>query len=377
MTASPDVLVVGAGIIGAACALRLTEEGMSVAVVDRPRPAGGTTAAAMGQITVMDDSDAQGALTLWSQELWDALAPSLSAIEHDPCGTLWVATNDEELDEARKKEQWYAAHGIESSLLHPGALREAEPHLNEDLVGALHVPGDSVVYPPNAALSMLEHAVRAGATVTTGCEVRSVDASHAVLADGSRLHAGAVVCAAGNHTLGLLPRPIPGAAIRPRKGHLAITERYPGLLRHQVVELGYLRSAHGHEDVSVAFNGQPRTTDQVLIGSSRQYDRTSDNVEPDVLARMLARACRFIPALATCSVVRCWTGFRPATPDNLPLVGPAPDAEGLWLAAGHEGLGITTSLGTAQLITDGILGRPSAIDAAPYLPDRFAEDNHE
>ena len=110
MTNSPDVLVVGAGIIGAACALRLTEEGMSVAVVDRHRPAGGTTAAAMGQITVMDDSDAQGALTLWSQELWDALAPSLSAIEHDPCGTLWVATNDEELDEARKKEQWYAAY---------------------------------------------------------------------------------------------------------------------------------------------------------------------------------------------------------------------------------------------------------------------------
>lgn len=374
MTACPDVLVVGAGIIGAACALRLAEEGMSVRIVDRARPAGGTTASAMGQIAVMDDSDAQGALTSWSQELWDALAPTLSGIEHDPCGTLWVATDDDEFDDARAKEQWYSERGIAASILDSAALRQAEPYLSEDLVGALHVPGDSVVYPPNAALSMLDLAARAGATVTTGCDVRSVGASQAVLADGSRIQADAVVCAAGNRTLDLLPHPIPGAALRPRKGHLAITERYPGLLRHQVVELGYLRSAHGHEDVSVAFNGQPRTTDQVLIGSSRQYDRTSDAVEPEVLARMLARACRFIPALATCAVVRCWTGFRPATPDNLPLVGPVPGAEGLWLATGHEGLGITTSLGTAHLIADGILGRPSAIDATPYRPDRFAEN---
>lgn len=377
MSARPDVLVVGAGIIGAACAMRLAEEGLAVRVIDKARPAGETTASAMGQITVMDDSEAQGALTAWSQELWDVLAPSLPGIEHDPCGTLWVASNADELDDARTKERWYSERGITASVLDPAALREAEPYLSEDLVGALHVPGDSVVYPPNAALSLLDRAVRKGATVTTGCDVRAVDATHAILADGSRMEAGAVVCAAGNRTLQLLPHSIPGVALRPRKGHLAITERYPGLLSHQVVELGYLRSAHGHDDVSVAFNGQPRTTDQVLIGSSRQYDRTSDDVEPEVLARMLARACRFMPALATCTVVRCWTGFRPSTPDNLPLIGPIPGAEGSWIATGHEGLGITTSLGTAHLIADGILGRPSAIDPTPYLPHRFAESEHE
>lgn len=373
MSACPDVLVVGAGIVGAAVALRLSEEGLSVRVVDRDRPAGGTTAAAMGHIVVMDDSEAQGALTSWSQRLWDELGPTLPGVEHDPCGTLWVATDDAELAAARDKGRWYEERGIAVSLLDAAATREADPYLSDDLVGSLHVPGDSVVYPPVAALGMLDRAARGRCTLTTGCEVRAVDATGAVLADGSRLEAGRVVCAAGHHALDLLPDPIPGARLRARKGHLAITERYEGLLRHQVVELGYLSSAHGHDDVSVAFNAQPRTTGQVLVGSSRQYGRASDAIEPPVLARMLERACRFIPALAACNVVRCWTGFRAATADNLPLIGPVPGADGLWLATGHEGLGITTSLGTAQLICDGILGRPPAIDASPFRPDRFGE----
>jgi len=85
---------------------------------------------------------------------------------------------------------------------------------------------------------------------------------------------------------------------------------------------------------------------------------------------MLQRAFEYMPGLRKLSAIRSWTGFRAATPDNLPLIGPSPDGEDVYLATGHEGLGITTSLGTAKLLGDMILGRESAIERDPYLPSR-------
>ena len=90
-----------------------------------------------------------------------------------------------------------------------------------------------------------------------------------------------------------------------------------------------------------------------------------------MLQRMIDQALRFMPRLATLSAIRAWTGFRAATPDSLPIIGPHPDVPGLFLAVGHEGLGITTSLGTAELLADLIAGRPSAIPTDPYRAARF------
>jgi glycine/D-amino acid oxidase-like deaminating enzyme len=108
----------------------------------------------------------------------------------------------------------------------------------------------------------------------------------------------------------------------------------------------------------------------VLIGSSRELIGWQEGVNRRVLRRMLERAVRFMPALARLAVVRTWTGFRPATPDKLPLIGRWDPVDGLWIAAGHEGLGITTSLGTAKLVADLILGRTTSLDPAPFAPTR-------
>jgi glycine/D-amino acid oxidase-like deaminating enzyme len=136
------------------------------------------------------------------------------------------------------------------------------------------------------------------------------------------------------------------------------------------VELGYLASAHVMTSESVAFNVQPRSTGQVLIGSSRELVGWDAGINRDILRRMLGRATHFMPALGGLSVIRCWTGFRPATPDKLPLVGRWDPIPGVWIAAGHEGLGITTSVGTAQLLADQIAGRRTEIDAAAFSPTR-------
>ena len=167
----------------------------------------------------------------------------------------------------------------------------------------------------------------------------------------------------------------PGIEIKKRKGHLVITDRYPGFLRHQLVELGYLKSAHSASGDSVAFNVQPRRTGQILIGSSRQYGAGHKEIDHEILTRMLDRAREYMPGLGSLSAIRTWTGFRAATPDKLPLIGPWPADPTIFLATGHEGLGITTSLATARILVDHVTGCTPEIPIEPYLPSR-AEKEH-
>jgi glycine/D-amino acid oxidase-like deaminating enzyme len=110
-------------------------------------------------------------------------------------------------------------------------------------------------------------------------------------------------------------------------------------------------------------------TGQILIGSSRQFGNEDTAVDRRIVRAMLDRASLYMPAIGKLSAIRCWTGFRAATPDKLPLIGPSAE-RGIYLATGHEGLGITTSLATGRLIADQLLGRPSAIPVQPYLPAR-------
>lgn len=368
MTRAADAVIVGAGIVGAACAYFLAHEGVHVHLLESRFAAGGTTAAAMGHVVAMDDSPEQLALTRYSQQLWSGLGPEMSsACELDPCGTLWLAEDDEQLGAVRTKQAVYAAGGIPSQILDSQAVAECEPNLRAPLAGALRVPGDSVVYPPAVACWLLTRAQERGAVLREGCRVDAIQ-SQRVWVGGERIGAGLVINAAGAEAARLTP----GLPIVPRKGHLVITGRYPGFCRHQLVELGYLKSAHGMTSESVAFNVQPRITGQLLVGSSRELVGWDASSNRKVMRAMLQRAVEFMPRLASLTALRIWTGFRPATPDGLPLIGRWEETDGLWIAAGHEGLGITTSLGTAKMLADLILGRTPGIEAAPYAPGRVA-----
>lgn len=366
MSSRHDAIVIGAGIVGAACADALARDGMRVLVLEAAFAGGATTAAGMGHVVVMDDSEEQFALTAYSRRLWDELASELPrAVERDPCGTLWVAEDEEQMEAVRTKAAHHAARGVAAEVLDERAVAECEPRLRPGLVGGLRVPGDSVVYPPTAALHLLARARALGAEMREGCRVDAVEAG-AVRIGGERVEAEVVVVAAGAET----PRLVPRLPIIPRKGHLVITERYPGFCRHQLVELGYLKSAHEMSDESVAFNVQPRATGQLLIGSSRELVGWDRSVNRRVLGKMLRRAVHFLPDLERLTTVRAWTGFRPATPDKLPYVGRWEEVPRLWIAAGHEGLGITSALGTGALLADLIAGREPAIDPAPFAPGR-------
>jgi glycine/D-amino acid oxidase-like deaminating enzyme len=360
-----DLIIAGAGIVGAACADRAASEGLRVAVIEPDVIGGGATGAGMGHLVALDDNEFEFALAMRSLALWEDIA-EVSEAQFQRCGTLWLAETESEYTELRSKLERLASQGRRAELLDEPMLRQLEPALAPGLRGALRVIDDAVVYPPGITQWMLRRARSRGAVVYANRRVISLELDGARLDDGTRV-AGPVLVACGCASVTLLPE----LPIRPRKGHLIITDRYPRLIRHQLVELSYAASAHGQDDESIAFNLQPRPTGQLLLGSSREYGSATDHVSMPVLAHMLKRAFRFVPALSELKAIRAWTGFRPATPDGLPYLGSVPGRPDVWVAAGHEGLGATTALGSAELLIDLFLGRVTSLDPRPYSPARL------
>ena len=359
-----DAIIVGGGIVGVACARAFSQQGMRVALVEPGEIGAGATAAAMGHVVVLDDSPAQLALSRYSQLLWRQLGAELSLdAEYTARGTLWVATDEQELEQIRSKHSVYSAHGIPTHVLDPAALALAEPALRSGLAGGFLVVEDVVVSPQAAAQSLLReakpHLIRHRAV--------AIGHGKVTISNGDELRAPVLINAAGEWASQLTP----GLPLAKRKGHLAITAPYPGFLRYQVVELGYLKSVQTAVTESVACNVQPRRNGQLLIGSSRQYGAQGREVEDHILARIYQRAAEYLPALPALKIERTWIGFRSATSDKLPLIGPMANDATVFLATGHEGLGITTSLATAQLLADLITGKASC-DSHRTLPARPA-----
>ena len=358
-----DAIVVGAGIIGAACAWRLAREGYRVSVVDDCRA--GATAAGMGHLVCMDDNPAELALSAYSLRLWREVTGRMpQACAWRGCGTLWLAEQANEMAIAEQKLARLAEQGVAAELLTAEQVAAMEPMLRQGLAGGLRVPGDGILYAPHAARWLLADA-GAAIDVVQG-EAIALDEAAVRLADGRELAAPVVVLACGLRANDLLSQPL----LRAKKGHLAITDRYPPRMRHQLVELGYGASAHASDGASVAFNVQARPTGQWLIGSSRQFDSVDSSLDMPLLAAMLMRAQHFLPTLAQLNIIRCWTGLRAASADGLPLLGAHPRHTWLWLALGHEGLGVTTALGSAALLVAQIGRQAPEIDDSPYLAAR-------
>ena len=372
--AMPDLIIIGAGIIGCALAEQFARRGKRVLVLDAQDLASQSSAAGMGHLVVLGDDADQFALAAYSQKLWQARRAQLPEnVEYRNSGTLWVASNEAEREAAHSQLQRYQEAEIRAHWCDAKALRALEPALSKSLIGALRVPDDAVIYPPNAARFFADQATTFGAQFRTNAAVRSVCAGEVQLQNGERLRCPHIVVAAGVGSTKLLPM----ARILPRKGHLLITTREVPRITHQLVELGYHHSSSAHDPVSVAFNAQPRASGQILIGSSRQFDDDSSDLVMPVLSRMLHRAAEFLPGLQSWPALRAWCGLRPCTPDNLPYIGAVTDMPGVFIAAGHEGLGITTATGTADLLARMVCGESMPMSLEPFSPQRFATSQEQ
>lgn len=353
-----DYLVVGAGIVGAACARELARAGATVDLLEQRCVGAGATAAGMGHLVTMRGVPGELEFTSAGVDMWRrAPAELLRCAEYDRAGTLWIATSSAEVEQLQQQAQAFGALGIEASLLDARALALVEPALSGAALAGMRVPGDAIIYPPKAAQWLAGDCGRGRIRLHQGVRAQALGADWVLAADGRRFEAAAVVVAAGLAARSLLP----GLPLLAKRGHLLISERGGPRISHQILELGYAASTHAQDAVSIAFNVQPRPSGQLLIGASREIGVEDRAESLEVLARIAHRAVHFLPGLATHKVIRTWTGLRPATPQGMPMLGAVslPAAAGsVWVAVGHEGLGATTALVSARILAAKMLGQP-------------------
>jgi glycine/D-amino acid oxidase-like deaminating enzyme len=371
-----EVVVVGAGIVGAAVARELAVRGVGVTLLDRGAVSSGTTGLGEGNVLCGDkDAGPELALANAGMAVYDALEERLGAearvrrkgalLVH-PDAATWAA-------EPARLER-IAVPG--ARLLDPGEVRVAEPELTGDICGASHFPDDRQCDPLAIARALVREACAAGAALREGCEVVGLGGDHVALRT-ERVPARAVVLAAGPWSAPLaasagLPLPL-----EPRKGQLMrLAAPRPGLIRHKVIDASYLASvADAAAGLSISTVVETTWDGDVLVGSSRERRGFDTRVDPGVNAALLERAARLFGGLRGLRVADAWAGLRPWLPDHLPAIGPSARVPGLWVATGHEGAGVGLGPVTGVLLAQLYCGEPPVVEPAPFSPDRFGDKN--
>ncbi|MEW2120106.1 FAD-dependent oxidoreductase [Streptomyces sp. NPDC005474] len=384
-----DVVVIGAGMVGAACALYLARAGLATLVVDRGPVAGGTTGAGEGNLLVSDkEPGPELDLALLSARLWHDLAAERGiggAVEFEAKGGIVVASDAAGMAALTGFAAGQRTAGVAAEIVDAAQLRDLEPHLAPDLAGGVRYPQDCQVMPSLAAAHVVRAARRAGAELRTGTTVtdilRAPDGSvrGVQTAGHGDIHAPTVVNAAG--TWGGEVAALAGVhlPVLPRRGFVLVTEPLPpGTVRHKVYAADYVADvASGDAGLQSSAVVESTAAGPVLIGASRErvgFDRT---FSLPVVRRLAAQATALFPLLGTVHAMRAYLGFRPYLPDHLPAIGADPRAPGLHHACGHEGAGIGLAVGTGHLIAQSLTGRTPDLDLAPFRPDRFEEKFEE
>lgn len=376
-----DVVVVGAGIIGAACAFYGARAGLSVTVLDRGSVGAGTTSRCEGNILVSDKgAGAELGLALASRSLWLELAAEYGAdrFELEEKGGLVVATSGAGMSSLRRFAADQRPAGVVAEPVAADGLRAHEPNLASELPGGVYYPQDLQVQPVLAAASLLAAARDLGARVVTGAEVtgasRGADGRiTAVHSHDTTYPTGAVVNAAGTWggVVGeRLGGPVP---ILPRRGFILVTEPLPRVVRHKVYSADYVENVASDDaglETCAVIEGTRGGT--VLIGASRERVGFDETLSVAVLRRLAAQAVRLFPFLADVRLMRSYRGFRPYCPDHLPVVGRDERVPGLLHACGHEGAGIGLAPATGRLIADLLTDAAPRVDPGPFDPMRFA-----
>ncbi len=371
--------MIGAGMVGAACAYYCAAAGLRVGVVERGAVASGTTSAGEGNILVSDkEPGAELDLALLSVRLWADLGARLGdRFELHAKGGVVVARTDETAAALNSLVARQRGCGVDVTEVGAAGLADLEPRLTRDVAGGAYYPQDMQVQPMLAAAELLRQARTHGATVHTGTEVvgfrRHKGAVTGVRTSTGDLDADWVVNAAGTwggRVADLAGAPVP---VLPRRGFILVTEPLPPVIRHKVYTAEYVANVASDDaglETSVVVEGTRAGT--VLIGASRERVGFDRSTSLPVLRRLAAQAVGLFPFLAEVNVLRSYLGFRPYCPDHLPVIGPDPRVPGLVHACGHEGAGIGLAAATGHLIAQTLTGVAPDLDLTPFRPDRFA-----
>jgi len=375
------VVVVGAGIIGAACAEALSARGIPVTVLDRGGLAAGTTSRCEGNVLVSDKpAGPELDLVRGSRAEWPDLLARIEGsddVEWEDKGGLVVATDD---DTAAALAQFVAAQrgvGVSAQSIDTHEVRGLEPHITPDVSYAVYYPQDAQVQPVLATMAMLRAVRQRGGSVRSGVTVlgirrhRQDGAIRAVLTDQGDIECAAIINAAGPWAGQLgdrLGAPLP---VQPRQGLILVTAPLPPMVRHKVYGADYVAAVlSGEAALQTSTVVESTAAGPILIGSSRQRVGFSDRIDPAILREIAGKAIRLFPVLRSVPLMRAYGGLRPYLPDHLPVIGPDPRAPGVWHATGHEGAGIGLAPATGRLVAELFTGTPPHLDPTPFRVDR-------
>jgi glycine/D-amino acid oxidase-like deaminating enzyme len=382
MSVNPDVAIIGAGIVGSACAYYLSQAGLKVHLLDRGPLGAGASKAGMLHVVTWEEPEIHLKLAARSKQLYAELSQQLPRdINYRPTGSIAIVEKPENLDGFTRTVDHLHTLGVKADLLSAADLLKLEPGIAPDVAGGAYFSDDAQVNPLYATQALAQAAKSAGTLLDTFNEVTGFELSPgkdrllAIQTARGRISPKAVVICAGAWSAALGRLAGLDIPIQPRKGTLLVTARVPdGFLRCKVIlAAGYMDSLKGGADggVSVAANIQQVQNGNLVLGSSRQFVGFDGRVDPRVAASLLQHCLRFLPVLADILVIRAWTGFRPYTPDLQPIISPVEQISGLYIAAGHEGIGITEAPVTGKLVSQLITGQPLDIPIDDLSLSRF------
>ncbi len=387
---SPDIVVIGGGLVGSCVTYYLAKEGVRVLLLEREGITSGTSGCCFGHLPLFSEPETVHRLTRASLALWKEMAKEFGdEFEYRVVGTLWIAGCEEDLPLIEEKAEQMASYGHQGFVFDRSGTLAREPNLTPRVAGSFLYPNDVVIQPMLAARAMLAAAMRLGAKVRPWTQVENIELGsqgqvEAVTTLQGRVKTSALVNACGVWAPAVCNLVgINGVPIFPRKGEVLVTEVDRELIRHDLVDIGYLRLAHGqevHDPMSGepdpgggAFTIQPQPPGNYLIGSSRQFAGFSRTVNRGLLAQMAHQAIRFNPKISRVRILRCWAGLRPFTPDHLPIIGEVIGRPGFYMAAGHEGLGVVCAPITGKLISQQFMAQDPTIEVSEFALRRFDE----
>jgi D-hydroxyproline dehydrogenase subunit beta len=379
MSDGADAVVIGAGVVGAACAHFLAAAGASVVVVDRGFVAGGTSGAGEGNILISDkEPGPELELALVSHRLWDELGDELGpAIELEHKGGLVVADSGDALGSLHAFADRQREVGVEASAVTAERLPELEPSISARFAGGVSYPQDMQVQPMLAAAHLLAAARRRGAQLRTGCEVTDIARGRGGDVEGVATTTGPVRARFVVNAAGTWSGAVAGLAgvqlpIRPRRGFILVTEPLPRVIHHKVYTAEYVAHvASDAESLQTSTVVEGTRSGPVLIGATRERVGFDTDVAWTAIKRIAAGAVHTFPFLGDVRALRVYSGFRPYCPDHLPVIGADPRAPGLVHACGHEGAGIGLAAATGRLIAQAATGARPDLPLEPFAPDRF------
>lgn len=382
-----DIVVIGGGIIGAAIAYYGSKAGLDITVLEKNELASGTSSRCDGNILAIDkDPGFDSQMSLKSQELVHKLSNELEIpFEYRNPGSILVCENDAEMEAANQWVKRQQEAGLDFRMLDRQDLRNESKYFADDLYGGLECATDSTVNPYMLTFSMFHSAEKQGTRIHKNIEVKHIkknpDGRFTIETSNGIFSANKVVNACGVWApkIGeMLDVHIP---ILPRKGQLIVASRQEPVGLRKVMEFGYLISKFGGErqvdkateQYGVALVFEPTESQNFLIGSSRQFAGFDTRVDHEVTKYIAKRAVRFYPKMADMTVIRTYAGLRPWTEDHLPIISEVEHIPGFYIAAGHEGDGISLAAVTGKLIEEMLTEKATCVPIEPLRLQRFRE----